>query len=342
MKLNNLLSFRSYLFIHFRRGSTLPLEKLIVIALIIFAGFLILYFVLGTRTDASRPLCRASVIELEYTKIAKTESPFQLACDTRFVDIEEGSGVSSRRKNVYTFPIESDEKLAEVVSHEIAGCWWQFGEGDRNPFGAYANWGTNTRCVVCSEISFDEKVAADYPSIDVAKHMRENSYQPQDIVGVNVPYNELLPFDDAIFPPLATSKDGIPLDYSIVYVDSQIHPLFRWLNVPRLAGCYYGAIGGAKAGATTGALVGSIVPLEGTATGGVVGGVVGGFGGCFVGGYVAGEVTATSYDFVVGEESSEFKAYAYSFVKPKGDSDFQTSVLVVPSGSFEDQCDRLY
>ena len=196
--------------------------------------------------------------------------------------------------------------------------------------------------MVCSEISFDEKVAADYPAVDVARHMRENSYQPQDIVGVSVSYNELLPFDDAIFPPLATSKDGIPLDYSIVYVDSQIHPLFRWLNVPRLAGCYYGAIGGAKAGATTGALVGSIVPLEGTATGGVVGGVVGGVGGCFVGGYVAGEVTATSYDFVVGEESSEFKAYAYSFVKPKGDSDFQTSVLVVPSGSFEDQCDRLY
>ncbi len=325
-----------------RRASTLPLEKLIVISLIIFAGFLILYFVLWSQPDASRNLCRASVTQLEYTKLAKTDSPFNLYCDTRTVEIKEGNDKVRHNKNRYTYSVESEQELAQVMSHEIAGCWWQFGAGDRNPFGAYANWGTNTRCVICSEISFDEKVAAGYSSVDIAQHMRENNYKPQDIPGVNIPYEDLLPFDTAVFPPLATTKDNVAQEYSVVFVMSQVHPLMRWLNLPRLWGCVNGALIGADAGAKLGATVGSIVPIKGTVIGGVVGGTVGGISGCFVGGALAGGAAETSYDYVAGDPSSDFKAYAYSFAKPKGDKDFQSSVLIVPSGSFEDQCDKLY
>ena len=337
----------------------LPLEKLIVITLIIFSGFLILFFVLKVNPDSSRMLCRTSVIQLEYTKgletakIANTDSVYDLSCNTRFVDLSSGAQKQSQKKNAYSYRVENKDQLAKVVSEEIGGCWWQMGEGKRNPFGAYANWGGNSRCVVCSEISFDRDLVSKNPTVDVAKHMRENNYKAKDAPGVDVPYKQLLPFGDltdAYFPPLGLEKDGVSQDYSVVFVMSQTHPYFRWLNLPRLWGCANGAlIGGsigAKGGAAAGAVIGSVVPGAGTAVGaGAIatgGAIIGGVSGCFVGAWGAGAASESIYGAVVGDAQSNLKAYSYSFAKPKGDANFQASVLVVPSGSFEDECDQLY
>ena len=212
------------------KKAVLALETIILIILIMFSGAIIIWWMTGVNTDFSREICKTSVITAENTMLLKADSPFQLQCFTRTVQIEQGDKEIKPKKRLYRFQVDSQKELEKVISEEIAGCWLQMGEGERNPFGAYANWGQNTRCVVCSEISFDSEIVKDYQYIDVSGYMKSQNYNPVDVRNIDKPYRDILPLENIESRPLETSQQGIAQDYSVVFVLGQTNPLISWQN----------------------------------------------------------------------------------------------------------------
>lgn len=328
------------------------MEALIVITLVIVAGILITIFMTKSYRDVSlsfdRSLCRTSAIAAESTTFVGIDSPFTLnGCDTRVVDIQYGKESRKVDGRLLRIKTESAEEIAKVISDELAGCAWQFSEGEINPFGNYAEYGDHVRCVICSEVTFDPQVVSNMQTIDLSTYMWSNKYTSKEALNPNKPYNEILGFSTQ-FPPLATEKDSYPVDYSIVFGLGQENAMDNWVTDTAIIAGSLGFAGGCVKGAATGASIGAAFEGIGAIPGGIIGCLVVGLG---VGGTVGGGTYygGSTLDDAIGDSQGEtryfevVKSYDYFFVKDHQKKEgFMSAFAIVPSESVEDVCKRLY
>lgn len=306
------------------KKGVLPLEKLIVIILVVAAGMLVFYFtVITTQQTTSivdRSICRDSLIAKEATVFLESESPIEMACFTRYVDIKYGKYKEKKKQNKITFYVDDKKQLEQIFADEIAGCWWQMGEGTIRPFGGFESTG-EVRCVICTEISMDEEVARNFPQLDLNEYMSKNNYKSPESLGVDQNYLDLLK-TPSFFPQVfETQVDNKPMHYSIVWASSQTKRLpdgtIDLSADPGTISWY--RTGGMALGAGTGCVVGTfIIPGVGTAIGCKLGAVVGTATGYFVG--FAGGIIHTIV----------------------GDQDFTSEVHLAPYDAVAKYCKRLY
>jgi len=335
-----------------KKGETLPMEYLVIIILVLAAGILITLFMTKAYKDVSlssdRSLCRTSVIAAGSSIILGTDSPISLkGCDTRVVDIRYGKDKKEVNGRLLRVQTQSEEEVAKIISDELAGCAWQFSEGQVNPFGDYADFGDHVRCVICSEVTFDEEIVSRMESVDLSSYMWNNNYNSKESFNINKPYNEMLGFTTE-FPPLALEKDTYPVDYSIIFGMGQQNSLVNWAaesgKTAFTVGAAYGCAEGAAIGGTLGGVAGGI----GAIPGGIIGCLVGGIGlGTAAGGTTY--LIATDIDSAIGEyqgESRYFsasKSYDYFFVQDHQKKEgYMSAFAIIPSQAVGDSCDKLY
>jgi hypothetical protein len=354
--------------INSRRGVSMPMRVLVELILVLLAGFLVTLFITGIYRDVSlstdRNLCLSSVFNAEATSIAGLDSPFNLeGCDTRIHEFKIGKKFKTKRDDrVFRHTVETQDEIAKVVSEELAGCAWQFGEGNHNPFGSYANWNDNVRCVVCSELTFDEDLVTSIDRIDLSSYMKNNNYKSKETPGVNKPYKEILGFNQDNFAPLAIESGGESVEYSIIFGLGQTNDMVNWANgvatlgavTAGTAGAAGGALLGCKAGAAIGTSSGAAFfgvgalpgAIFGCFAGGVAGGLLGGGTGAVVGGY-SGYKAAEFSSYVSGADDWGYfdfeKSYSYAFIKDhKKKEGYEAAFAIVPSTTLGGKCDKLY
>ena len=76
-----------------------------------FSGAIVIWWMTGVNTDFSREICKTSVITAENTMLLKADSPFQLQCFTRTVQIEQGDKEIKPKKRLYRFQVDSQKEL---------------------------------------------------------------------------------------------------------------------------------------------------------------------------------------------------------------------------------------
>ncbi len=225
----------------FRKGDVgFGLTALVGIVLAIVLGF-----VVWNSTNMARNAseitdwgeCKTSVLLREQEKDykLKTEPTQPFDCHTRFVEIDYGSGnpkKPEKRGNIVKYSVDTEEDLMESVARETAGCWWQMSAGEGNPFGSFGRetFGLGedeSRCVICSEIMFTDKLVSHFPSIGSAantfdSYLKKNNFEYFGYINEN--YAELLGArgisdGDHIseIPNLITADERGKIPYSVIF-----------------------------------------------------------------------------------------------------------------------------
>ena len=149
----------------------LILMLIVAIILIIFANNI----VKNLGHDIPREVCRASVLAKYGTRMPKvhTESPLDLQCFTQIVNVRKNgiyktyyNGIERREVRLEKFNTGDDsddikKKIRKVMAGEMYDCWYQFHRGQYDIFGDWAGSTTSgvSRCIICSEINFDESLS---------------------------------------------------------------------------------------------------------------------------------------------------------------------------------------
>ncbi len=242
-----------------KKASVMSIEVLVGTILVLVIIFSLTFFTIDSTQKAidktERDLCLASVKRAESLRLLKGDSIVPIDCRTRFVEIKEGTKKSKRKNNQFTYEVDTQKELMKVFADEMAGCWYEMGSGDVNMFG---NFDSDKRCVICSEISIDPKLAVKYKSVGLEgdsfqDFLRENKFSTPIF---QAKYSEVLKIEEGIvgsgevggqksFPNIVISDAGGAIPYSVI---------FSMYNKNQL----YGSVGGS-------ALVSGLVCIGGAA-----------------------------------------------------------------------------
>ena len=135
----------------------------IVMLVIAIASFLVLLFFFGLldfgqETDAE--VCRNSVA-MKGGSIVSSEA-VRLNCQRKYLCITE-DGTCEGMTSPKVEKVETKEEIYDILSNEMADCWWMFGEGKIDYVGKDAT--KNNYCSICSQIVFDDSLS-EVPGID--------------------------------------------------------------------------------------------------------------------------------------------------------------------------------
>lgn len=123
---------------------------LAVIVVLIGASALYANIIKG-KTDIE--ICRASVLAAAKLKFLG-KPPGDINCPRTEVTIEY-------KKDMTEYPIK------DAILDEMKTCWYKMGgDSQLNPYEQNLLFGSNIICLICSEISFDEKIQQEFPRID--------------------------------------------------------------------------------------------------------------------------------------------------------------------------------
>jgi hypothetical protein len=160
-----------------KKGFTFIVDTLIIA---IIVG-IILFYTAGRAGELikeaqDRENCRVSALLKAKTQTWITDSPANLNCKTQFVNIREDS-IQVNGKEVSNGDITADS-VKRAFANQLYDCWYQFGAGTINPFWQQIAT-DNKHCVVCSQISFDDKATSKVGPIldDFATWLHENPIQ---------------------------------------------------------------------------------------------------------------------------------------------------------------------
>ena len=236
-----------------KKGSIMSFEVLVgTILVLVFIFFFTFYSIDSTQKaidKTERDLCLASVKRAESLRFFKSDSIVPIDCRTRFVEIKEdkvlfsGAAISDsgnqkrikdntklkskRSGNTFTFYVDSQKELMKVFADEMAGCWYQMGSGNVNMFG---NFDGDKRCVICSEISIDPKLATKYKTVGLEgdsfqDFLKENQFSTPIF---QAKYSEVLKIEEGIvgfgevgdqksFPNIVISDAKGTIPYSVIF-----------------------------------------------------------------------------------------------------------------------------
>ncbi len=142
---------------------------LIVIAIAALAVIFFIYLFPKLVEFPEREMCRLSVIAKSETKVTGSESEIPLNCHTNLLDIKKDGiykdgnidVVFKRGENVP----DTEDKIKKYVANQMYDCWYQFNEGQSDPWGDWG-LGTTQHCVICADINFDSEFNEKIPKID--------------------------------------------------------------------------------------------------------------------------------------------------------------------------------
>ena len=332
-----------------KRGIDISLDQIVLGVLALTVGVLTIFWYTNAFGDTElvfdRGLCKSSVISAHSSIVAGFDSPEGLnGCDSHVLDINYGESKIKEDGRVSRISTTSEEEASKIVSEELGGCAWQFGEGEYNPFGKYSDFRDHVRCVICSDIHFSPEFVSKIDSLDISSHMWKNEFKYFD---TKKPYSEVLGFSTE-FPKLALEKSAYPVDYSIIYGLGQTNPVYNYATISAAAGGTVGAFYGCKFGAALGASVGVWFAGAGAAPGAVIGCIIGIPVGAisaaaltYGGARVAGEVKDASVGEI--EYFDNAKSYEYFFIKDhKAKEGYSAAFAIMPTEEADRICKRLY
>ena len=235
------------------KASILSLEVLVGLILVLVFIFLLTFFTVDSTQKAidktERDLCLASVKRAESLRILKGDSIVPIDCRTRFIEIKEGTKKPKRKGNQFTYEINNKKDLMKVFADEMAGCWYQMGSGNVNMFG---NFDGDKRCVICSEISIDPKMAAKYKSVGLDEDTFNDFLTDNKFSTPIFPegYSKVLKIEEGVvgagevggqksFPNIKIADAGGAIPYSVIFSIYNYNQMF-------------GIVGGSAAGSTLG------------------------------------------------------------------------------------------
>ncbi len=341
MKLSKLFSSR--------RGIELSLDQIIVGILALTVGVLAILWYTNAFGDTElvfdRTLCRSSVISAHSSVVGGFDAPQGLnGCDSHVLDISYGDGERKDDGRVSRISTRSEEEASKIVSEELGGCAWQFGEGELNPFGKYSDFRDHVRCVICSDIHFSPEFVSKVNSLDISSYMHGNEFKYFD---TKKSYSQVLGFSTE-FPKLALEKNAYPVDYSVVYGLGQTNPIYNYATISAAAGGTVGAFYGCKFGAALGTSAGVWFGGVGAVPGAVLGCLIGAPVGAISAGaltYGGGKVVEDVKDASVGEVEyfDNARSYEYFFIKDhRAKEGYSAAFAIIPTEEAENVCGRLY
>lgn len=168
-----------------KRGS-ITAQQLVTIILLIagFAIVLLVFSQISWTGQIDKEVCHQSVI-LRATVPSATQGLVPLKCKTSKICVTSGIIGGKCEEDFHNVKGITKAKVNEVkdveklISQEIVDCWTMMGEGKVSLFSQY--WadtfgigGVYPTCIICSRISFDEKLNLNLDNINVLKYMREH------------------------------------------------------------------------------------------------------------------------------------------------------------------------
>ena len=128
---------------------------------------LVLAYVLLTNTNTFAGIlkkggdievCRLSVLAQASVKLAG-QSPLSLKCPRREIKLfNDKVEINGKKEAKYEFKKLDDNIVNKIVAEELRLCWYKMGEGEVNVFQQAYVTEIDTVCLICSEISFDQKL----------------------------------------------------------------------------------------------------------------------------------------------------------------------------------------
>lgn len=150
----------------------------------------------GTKTALAGGLCQASAFTMAKTKVVGIGSPIinELKCETQYVKVKEDGiyrytdGKYKKDTSYRGFKEKKEYYIQKVVADEMQQCWRFLGKGNTDPFG---NYDGASRCVICSQIEFEEAISDRYPKFSGFGEFLEQNYVT-DETGAQVSYLKYL------------------------------------------------------------------------------------------------------------------------------------------------------
>ncbi len=247
-----------------KKGELSALTKLIIAAIV---GFLLILLMFGMvipslSNSIDREDCRISVETMARTKVVQ-ESPIikDLKCNTQFVEITE-KVIKKNEKIIATLNKEPEYRIKKAIADEMYDCWYQMGEGKLDPWGDWQIKPHTKHCIVCSEITFDNKAQKIHSQIkDLDVFLKKTNVPQKDFT-----YSDYITGGKGFAPMTLDTSSQISILYQVDDV-SNIGTISGYI----LGGCTIGASGGAGVGALF------------AGVGAIPGALIGGAGGCLGG-----------------------------------------------------------
>lgn len=226
------------------------MQSTIAIIIIVLLSTAILIVFLANFTElfssnVDKGTCRASV-ELRGAKAllgstgegAKITIP--LRCKTEYYCLTMGGTCPEKYTKI---SVNTMKDIQREVAYRMYDCWWMLGEGQLDFFSTqyWKEFGLNrvqSSCVVCSQIAFDDKVQAKYPTIDMG------SYLNTEIVPrKNMTYLKYFSGNKDTLLPSTVKAQEIPTNqkYTVMFMGIQGDAL--WEPIARDVGAVTGALG---------------------------------------------------------------------------------------------------
>jgi hypothetical protein len=128
----------------------------IVLIIVLIASFAIIMFFmaqlnLGQSTE--KELCHNSVVSRGSSVLPADSVP--LNCKRSYLCLTE-DGSCEQMTNPIKEKVKTEAEVYEVLSRELADCWWMFGEGEINYVGS--DFLSKNYCSICSQIAFDDSM----------------------------------------------------------------------------------------------------------------------------------------------------------------------------------------
>jgi len=265
----------------------------IVILIILITSFVIILFLilrLNLQETTDKQICHNSVIQRGSSLLSLTNI-IPLNCKTYDICISATSSCNNKAMPTPddTVTVRSEEEVLEVLTKEMAECWWMYGEGEIDYLGE-RDWGEEFYCSLCTHFVFDDSVQKIIPDgkireLDLFNYMITHEHSPglsyyEYIKGQRLE-NEIgsgigdVDGEKVTLREFDISKTN---NYILMAIASKQHPLISIIA---------GSVLVTAAAAITVASVGTLTPLAiGLVAGGGI--LIGGGGGYIIGTYVEG------------------------------------------------------
>ncbi len=138
----------------FGKKGEISTQQIIILIILITSFIVVLYFLFGLNfgQESARELCHNSVLTKSQALTPKSTS---LQCERTYICITE-DGTCEGMTNPEEIEVETRDELYEVLSEEMAVCWWMFGAGKLDYVGDKAS--KKNYCSICSQIYFDDSL----------------------------------------------------------------------------------------------------------------------------------------------------------------------------------------
>ena len=203
-----------------KKGVAIALNAIVVVVLAVAVLIVVSLFLTrtgGEAIDDKITLCRLSVSGASVDSPLGSTPSISVNCPSEFVKIEKGSKSVGYKGGVKVYRVDTKEELINAVMTEVGNCWYKFGEGADRPFGNLGE--EDYRCVVCSEISFDQEVADSWPSISGEEVMRVYDSGVWKYKNVNKNYSKFLTNFVANENIKLVGSDGLAEPYSMMFIE---------------------------------------------------------------------------------------------------------------------------